>query len=74
MRYYSYAGQVRGSSNPEETHLWTAEADGEECQLDGCTQRHCTHTVMMWSGGEYSKDHTWIAAEQKAVFNLEDMR
>lgn len=72
MRYYSFAGEARGKSDPDETFCMSV--DGGDCDVHGCVQENCSHTVMMWSGQEYSKDHTWIAADENSIFDLDKIR
>lgn len=72
MRYYSFAGDARGQTDPVEAHIYDVE--GSDCGVDGCVDDNCHHTVIMWSGNEYSKDHTWIAAESDYVVDLNEVR
>lgn len=71
MKFYSFAGPARGKTDPEEVHEWEVEG---ECFIDNMDPHGEPHTVMMWSGNEYSKNHTWIAAEEDAVIDLEQVR
>lgn len=71
MKYYSFAGAASGKTDPDETHVYTY--GGADCDRQKCGP-HCEHTVFMWSGNEYSKDHTWIAAEKEFILNLEEAR
>lgn len=71
-QYYSFAGSTKGKSDPQET--FCVDVEGEDCGVDGCLKDNCQHTVIMWSGNEYSKKDTWIAGTEKSVINLEDAR
>lgn len=72
MEYYSFAGDVRGTTDPEDVYFF--EVSEEDCDIRGCVRSNCSHYVLMWSGNEYSKNHTWIACDKKYVVNLEDCR
>lgn len=72
MKYYSFAGAARGKTDPDETHIYNVA--GSDCDVDGCVEERCDHTVIMWSGNEYSKDNTWIAADNDNTIDLEDVR
>lgn len=70
--YFSYAGDARGKTDPDEIHHTRVFED--ECPAEHCTQDENFHLVLMWSGGEYSKNHTWISCEDRYAVNLEDAR
>lgn len=72
MHYYSFAGEARGKSDPVD--VYCIDVEGGDCDVPGCVQSGCEHTVIMWSGNEYSKDHTWIACDQKYTVNLQETR
>lgn len=71
MHHYSYAGTARGNTDPEEIHAVSVE--GDTCEIERCDCSH-DHFVLMWSGNEYSKDHTWIIADDDHTISLEDAR
>lgn len=70
MHHYSYAGTSRGKTDPEEIHAVTVE--GDECEIDRCEADH-DHFVLMWSGNEYSKNHTWIMSDTDHTLSLDEM-
>lgn len=72
MKYYSFASSSRGNEDPEET--FEIEVSGDDCDVRGCVREDCSHIVLMWSGNQYSKDHTWIACDDEYMINLEDAR
>lgn len=72
MKYYSFAGAARGKTDPEETHIYNV--GGSDCDIEGCVDANCDHTVIMWSGNEYSKNSSWIAAPDDFTINLENAR
>lgn len=72
MRYYSFAGEARGIANPED--VFCTHVSGDGCDVAGCVKDNCDHTVIMWSGNGYSKKHTWIAAEDDYVIDLDKSR
>lgn len=72
MKYYSYAGEARGTSDPENVECVEVEDGG--CDLEGCLDDHCHHTVIMWSGNGYNRNHTWIAADETFTIDLEANR
>lgn len=72
MDYYSFAGPSKGKTDPTDVDKVTVS--DEQCDVDGCTKDHCEHVVFMWSGGEYSKNASWIAAESEYTITLEDAR
>lgn len=72
MKRYSYAGPSRGGSNPEDIRIIRVNAK-ENCPNPRC-ERSEPHTIIMWSGNEYSKNHTWISAPETNTINLEDAR
>jgi hypothetical protein len=69
MHHYSYAGTSRGKTDPEEIHAVTV--DGGACEIERCEDEE-EHFVLMWSGNEYSKDHTWIMADTDYTVSLDD--
>lgn len=71
MRHYSYAGPERGSGNPEDIRV--VRVNGDDCPNERC-ERSEPHLVIMWSGNEYSKNHSWISATTEYTINLEDAR
>ena len=71
MRYYSYAGTSRGSGDPENIEQITADEDGS--WDNGEYEKTGSHLLIRWSGGEYSRSNTWIAADRDAFEPLEDM-
>lgn len=72
MRYYSFAGEAKGKTDPDDIHV--TNVTGGDCGVEGCMKDNCEHLVIMWSGGEYSKDDSWISATEKHVIDLEDAR
>lgn len=70
MKYYSFAGEAKGKTDPDDVNITTVE--GGDCGIDGCLKDNCEHLVIMWSGGEYSKGRSWISANTKYVIDLED--
>lgn len=68
MKYYSFAGEASGTTDPEKTDIYNVDAD--DCGLRGCTKDDCAHTVIMWSGNEYSKNNTWISCDNEFVIDL----
>lgn len=71
MRYYSYAGESRGSGDPKDIETITEDTNGE--WEDGEYEDEGSHLLIRWSGGEYSRSNTWIAADKDAFESLEDM-
>lgn len=71
MKYYSFAGPSRGTTDPASTFCIDVD---ESCDVDDCAENECDHLVIMWSGAEYSKDNTWIAAEEGSVIDLQKAR
>jgi hypothetical protein len=71
LRYSSFAGPARGLSDPEDVYVY--DIGDEDTVMNGPTPNR-DHLVLMWSGREYSKNHTWISAEDKAVLSLEECR
>jgi hypothetical protein len=70
--YYSYAGDARGRSDPDDIYAVNVNDDGQ-CEIERCDCT-CDHFVIMWSGQEYSKNHTWISACEDDFVSLEDAR
>lgn len=71
MKRYSYAGESRGKTDPDET--WHIDVD-ESCDIDECDGDDCDHVVIAWTGDEYNLAHTWISAEEDSVIDLEKAR
>lgn len=71
MKYYSYAGETRGTDDPED--IYAVHVEDDECDVDRCPCK-MDHFVLMWSGNEYSKDHTWISASENDVVDLSEIR
>lgn len=72
MRYYSYAGESRGTGDPEDIHIIDEDDDGD--WASGEYEDKGTHLAIVWSGGEYSRTNTWIAAASEDAKSLEDNR
>lgn len=71
FQYHSFAGPSRGLTNP--TDIYAVNVDEGGCEVPRCTQDD-EHFVLMWSGNEYSKNHTWIMADKEYTISLEDAR
>jgi len=69
---YSFAPSGTGTTNPEDVFIFGVE--NKSCPIDDCTTEHCNHSILMWSGAEYSKDHTWIACKADDLHNLDEHR
>lgn len=69
MEYHSFAGSSRGLTNPEEVFAFRTNG---ECPAD--EHDDCDHFVLMWSGNEYSKDHTWITVDDQHLIDLQRIR
>jgi hypothetical protein len=72
MKYYSYAGEAKGTTDPEDIDVVHVSGDG--CDVKGCVKDNCEHTVIMWSGNEYSRNNSWIAADDDHVIDLGNAR
>lgn len=71
MRNHSYAGAGAGGEDPED--VFVVVVDEENCPRERCAEDGL-HLVLMWSGDSYSKQNTWISADEDAYQRLEDMR
>lgn len=72
MNSYSFAGPTRGADDPNEVRVVKVNGK-EECPHERC-QRAEPHTVIMWSGDEYSKNNTWISGTEGDLVNLDENR
>lgn len=72
MKSHSYAPSGAGTDDPESVVFFDVE--DEQCGINSCTQETCDHFVLMWTGNEYSHNHTWLTAEPDAVLDLEEVR
>lgn len=71
--YHSFSPSGQGTGDPDDINVVNVDEDDGTCE-----KLHCgidaSHLVIMWSGGEYSNNHTWISAEDNAVIPLEEVR
>lgn len=70
--FYSFAASGSGTSDPDAINYFTVE-DGN-CPLDHCAESKCEHNVLMWTGEEYSRNHTWMTCDKKHTIDLEEHR
>lgn len=74
MGYYSFVGESRSDEDPSEINVFTVRGNGEGCSLRGCVHADCEHVVIEWDGEPYSKQNTWIAAEDDDYISLDEVR
>lgn len=72
MNSYSFAGPTRGTDDPSNVRIIKVNSQ-DDCPHDRC-QRAEPHTIIMWSGDEYSKNNTWVSGTESDIVNLEDAR
>ena len=70
-QFYSFAGPARGRTDPTEVHAYDI---GDEASDMSRGSHERDHFVLMWAGNEYSKNNTWISADDKSTLNLYDCR
>jgi hypothetical protein len=71
MRNYSFAGPGCGADDPDDVVVVVVNEDN--CPRGRCPEEG-VHLVLMWSGDSYSKQNTWISADEDTYQKLEDMR
>jgi len=74
MARYSFAGRSRGTDDPQNIRVMAVNAKAD-CPIERFKgDMSEPHTIIMWSGGEYSKRNTWISATDEYLIDIEDAR
>lgn len=72
MKFYSYAGESRGLTDPEDVYFF--EVENGECHISECLLADKKHYVLKWDGNEHTLQNSWITCPSDTLIDLEDAR